>query len=112
MKRCERLLLVQKKVWTVFCAASIGNGDSSTEDSQIETYSVSFYDGEELLATQHVADGDCAEVSVAPEKNGYIFKGWYDAEGLFDFTTPITSNVMLIGDQVIKQGDVFIMEEN
>ena len=56
----------------------------------LPTYTVSFMDGETVVDSQSVKYGSVAEAPTAPEKAGYTFKGWVDAEGnAFDFDKEI-----------------------
>lgn len=63
------------------------------------TYEVAFNsNGGTTVATQKVENGKTAERPTDPKKTGYSFEGWYTDSALtkvFDFNTPITSNVTL-----------------
>lgn len=39
--------------------------------------------------------GGTVETPATPEKNGYDFAGWKNGDALFDFSTPITTNITL-----------------
>ncbi len=54
-------------------------------------YTVSFSDG---VPSQSVQVGTLATAPVV-SKDGYYFKGWYNGEEKFDFSTPITSDITL-----------------
>ncbi len=55
------------------------------------------YDVEGKITTQNVDVGDPISAPVAPEREGYEFKGWFadGAASAFDFTTPIENNLTL-----------------
>ena len=40
-------------------------------------YTVNFMDGEDVLFTQQVRHGARVERPASPEKEGYLFAGWY-----------------------------------
>lgn len=59
------------------------------------SYTVSFND-ENSYDAQTIVEGELAEKPADPTKEGYRFDGWYTEENtLFDFSTPITSDVKL-----------------
>ena len=57
----------------------------------LTTHTVSFSDGVESQTVENGAFATEPTVS----KDGYIFRGWYNGDTLFDFTQPITSDVCL-----------------
>lgn len=106
-KNCMALLVAM----SVVTAASmfVGCGDKkateevptteavSEEAGASETHVVTFYDsdGTTVLDTAEVADGACA-TEYTPEKDGYIFVGWFATPQMshkFDFATPVTEDV-------------------
>lgn len=106
-KKCMALLVAM----SVVTAASmlVGCGDKkatgevriteavSEEAGASETHVVTFYDsdGTTVLDTAEVADGACA-TEYTPEKDGYIFVGWFATPQMshkFDFATPVTEDV-------------------
>lgn len=75
--------------------SSVFTSDDSGEEAAA-SYTVTFYDsdGETVLTTQEVAEGDFAE-EYTPEKEGYSFTGWYATPTLshdFDFESEITAD--------------------
>lgn len=62
------------------------------------TYSVTYYDGNSVLATRNVEHGNTAP-SINTTKNGYSFVGWYTNSLLTTpyNSAPITSNTSLYG---------------
>jgi uncharacterized repeat protein (TIGR02543 family) len=62
----------------------------------LENFTVTFNsDGGSSVSAQEIADGNTATAPTAPTKDGYTFNEWYDGETLFNFTTPITSDITL-----------------
>ena len=60
------------------------------------SYTVAF-GGEGInLPSVPVIEGYPVARPTDPERVGYVFDGWYDAEGnLYDFSTPVTGNILL-----------------
>lgn len=59
-------------------------------------YTVSFdSDGGSFVASQTVESGKTAVEPRSPAKSGYTFDDWYKGSSVFDFSTPITSDLML-----------------
>ena len=71
--------------------------DNTTEDNdKITYYTVSFdSNGGTFVAAQTVASGTRATRPEEPNKNGYVFNGWYSGSTLFSFSTLITGNITL-----------------
>lgn len=60
----------------------------------VKVFTVSFFDGKELLIEQKVDQGACPEVLANPVKKGYIFKNWTTGgTNVFDFKSPINSSM-------------------
>ncbi|MDR0832161.1 MAG: InlB B-repeat-containing protein [Bacillales bacterium] len=53
------------------------SSSSSSSSSTINRYTVSFYDGEQLLASNTYDDGYSLNNVTSPEKDGYTFLRWY-----------------------------------
>lgn len=51
--------------------------------------------GGSAVSAQLVVDGDTAQVPAEPVKTGYIFQGWQLAGSDFDFSTPVTQDIIL-----------------
>ena len=61
-------------------------------------YSVSFFVGEELFASQFIAEGDSATYPEIPKADGFVFKKWCIDQGLsfeFDFANPIFEETVI-----------------
>ncbi len=77
-----------------------------TKGSDASTCAVTlmFNDGTSRTTVQTVQPGDCATYPGTPTRNGYRFQGWYtSASGgsLFDFSTPITSDITLYAQWIL-----------
>lgn len=107
-------------VLTVGAVAFTGCGSANTQSKNVvatenmateetESYTVTYYDsdGSTPLDEKKIAAGETAE-EYEPQKDGYIFAGWYATPQLshkFDFSTPIT------GDTEIFAGFVSSVED-
>jgi len=75
------------------------------------TFTVNFNSngGSEVLA-QIVEENQTVVEPEVPTRKGYIFKGWYLSDELYDFETPVTTNITLEArweiDESQKQGDI------
>ena len=69
---------------------------------KIKTYNVKFVSFDSVVATQVVEHGKTAERIKNPEVNDYVFKGWYLNGQLYDFNTPVTSDITLVAQWVTK----------
>lgn len=72
-------------------------GNMTLTANYIEQCKVTFSFGEEEgFSYDHLVDkGTAIEDFGAPEAEGYIFKGWYLGDELYDFDTPVTSDITL-----------------
>lgn len=85
---------------------------------QSTKYNVNFYDGDSLIFTEAVNDGDSVDFSlVDTEKEGYIFKGWYEDPEFniaYDEDAPVTSDLNLyahyIAHEDLTSGEIFASE--
>ncbi len=57
-------------------------------------YTVTFQDGSKV-STEILMEGDTVAKPEDPDRHGYRFKGWYDGDVIFDFSTPITADLTL-----------------
>ena len=63
----------------------------------INRYVVSFdTDGGSLITPRYVNENQLVSQPVSPTKENAIFEGWYLNNEIFDFNTPITSNITLV----------------
>lgn len=78
-----------------------------------QLFTVTFVDGEEVLQTETIENGNKVNVVEGPSKAGYIFAGWVDSnENEFNFDTPITSNTTIKAKYVIDRYYVLANGEN
>ena len=62
----------------------------------VVNYTVTFNsNGGSSVQSQTVESGSTATAPADPVKNGFSFKGWYLGGVLYDFATPVTSNITL-----------------
>ena len=81
------------------------------EAEDVTMYNVVFKDSDlSVLYTQSVKEGRACTIPNAPEKEGYIFFGWYsdsECQTEFDFNTKITSDITLyakwVADTFVKK---------
>ncbi len=67
-----------------------------TEAQQVEgTYTVTFKNGDKAVATQHIEDGNTATEPSSPTLSGNIFIGWEYNGSIWNFNTPIHSDMTL-----------------
>ena len=64
---------------------------------EANTYTVTFIANEQTIDTISVAYGNSVQAVKAPEQTGFAFIDWFlpDATTAFDFTAPITQNIVL-----------------
>lgn len=91
MKKLKWLSLVLTAVMCVFGVAAL----TACNDPKPTTYTVTFYDGTEVLDTKAVEEGKKVE-KWTPEKPGYNFDGWFAEPNFahdFPFDTAITKDM-------------------
>ena len=73
-----------------------GTDSSSSSSSTVSEFTVTYvYDnGDEAMQTTVAKDGFVVEPK-DPEKEGYVFLGWFVGDTLYNFTTPVTADVTL-----------------
>ena len=59
------------------------------------TFTVTYKDGETVLYTRKVAENNTAE-NIAVTKEGHTFKGWLLNNAEYDFTVPVTEDIILV----------------
>ena len=84
------LLLV---IGALFASGILSGND---DDKNTTSYEVSFIDGDDVIKTLNIKENNLVSRISDPEKEGYIFTGWYSDKELtneFDFeNTRITEN--------------------
>jgi len=82
--------------WSPALTEATKDGDYTANFKEvIREYSVSFYVGDSLVSSTKVPYGTSVEKPDDPTKEGYRFTGWSNNGAAFDFTTPITGDVIL-----------------
>ncbi|MCR5475357.1 MAG: Ig-like domain-containing protein [Lachnospiraceae bacterium] len=67
----------------------------------VTTYTVVFKDGDTVVDTQLVQDGQPAKIpALTPAKEGFSFLGWANGNKLWDFNQPVRFNLTLIAKYV------------
>lgn len=62
----------------------------------LNSYTVTFVDGETTLGTQTINHGGLVEEpEIAPVKEGYTFEGWLVNGEAYDFSTPVTGDLTI-----------------
>ncbi len=94
----------------------------AVQNASATVYTVYFKsNGGSYVSNQYVREGEKAVKPENPERNGYIFAGWYtdySCEHEFSFDTPVTQNITLyakwnridnLADDIIDLGDIVNM---
>lgn len=92
MKRTVKLLGLLLVVAMVISSMAIFVACDNTPTTK--EYTVTFYDGANVLKTENVKEGEKV-ASWTPSKDGYIFEGWYATPNFshkFDFDSAISEN--------------------
>lgn len=111
---------MKRKLFTILpllCGVALVMGVSSCDDPGPgpgpgpgpETHTVSYLDGETVLHTEEVEDGDTApEWDPTATVTDKTFLGWYGEPTLthaYDFTTPVTDDLSIFGSFVSYEED-------
>lgn len=95
MKRSVKLIGLLLIVVMIVSIASVLVACQDKDDApEIKEYTVTFYDGNDILKTQTVKDGEKV-ANWTPTKEGYTFVNWFATPNfvhLFDFDSAITEN--------------------
>ena len=62
---------------------------------QIQVFEVKFVDGDETLKTEEVNYGSKATELEVSAKEGYVFKGWYLNDEVYNFDTEVKDSITL-----------------
>ena len=105
MKRFLFYLLIS---FSLFSIASCGDDDDDDSKQttpsnnekpdpvETKTFTVTFNaDGGSEVAAQTVEDGKSATKPEDPTKERFNFEGWFNGESLYDFASPVTSDLTL-----------------
>ncbi len=69
-------------------------------------------DGGTFVAAQSIRRGQSAALPAPPEKEGYLFSGWYRDNALFDFATPVMENMTLTARWIVRTFTVSFDKDN
>ena len=79
--------------------SSGGNGGGGGGSSSVSSYTVSFNtNGADKIASRTVKKNETAKEPTEPEKDGFVFDGWYSDKNLtakYDFAEKVTKNITL-----------------
>ncbi|MDQ0091379.1 putative repeat protein (TIGR02543 family) [Paenibacillus anaericanus] len=122
MRKSRAIFMVLLSIFvSVFLLTACGKSDSTMEpgvsnntDSSKETiektlYTVTFYDmdGNTELSKEEVKESESAK-EYAPQKDNYIFMGWYGTPSLthkYDFSTPVTADTKIFAGFLEEKED-------
>lgn len=90
------------KVNTVTTSPKKPNNNNNKVDIE---YTVTFHNGDNII-TKKVKEKTLVLKPNDPVREGYTFIGWYYNNSLFDFNTPITSNITLFAQFEKKEEEV------
>lgn len=80
------------------------NGNTVIKAVWETVYTVTFdTNGGSDIPAQTVAEGGKVKMPDAPEKNGYIFDGWYRGDTAFDFSETVTGDITLTAQWRIRE---------
>lgn len=93
-KKLLMLLIAVISIAAAMCVF-VACGDDDGND-KVKTYTVSFdTDGAGTIAPVLVKDGETAEEPPEPQKDNWVFKGWFIGETEYDFSSPVKSELTL-----------------
>ena len=96
MKKIKNLII---PFLVISFSAGLISCKKKEKEKPVVMYTVSFYNGTELFESETINENDTAIApSDHPEKVDYEFAGWYvdeSYETLYDFATPVTSDLSL-----------------
>ena len=74
-------------------------------------YTVSYYDGSELLYSEEVEEGGFAALPATPQREGLVFLYWKNNGERFNFSTPVTDDVRLDAEWLdLSSGEIVVVE--
>lgn len=74
------------------------NNEGTTNSGSSDTYTVEFYNGNELLKTETVNAGEKCPEYIPEEKTDYTFMGWYSSRSVRDDTTKFSFDTLINED--------------
>lgn len=87
-------------LFLISCSDSIPTSSEPTSNptSAPTVFNVNFYDGETLLSTANVNQGEAVAKPIDPVKQDYTFNNWYTDNAfttVYDFSLPVNNNISL-----------------
>ncbi len=67
-----------------------------TNNNTESIFSITFLDDDTTIEVIEIAEGEKLTAPIPPTKNGYIFKGWFIGDDLYDFSYTIHQNLTLV----------------
>ena len=67
-----------------------------TNNNKENIFSITFLDDDTTIEIIEIAEGEKLTAPIPPTKNGYIFKGWFFGDDLYDFSYTIHQNLTLV----------------
>ena len=80
------------------------------EESEGNTHTVTFMDGDTVLKTEEVEDGATVSEYTPTKEGGYEFVDWFATPSKnheYDFTTPITDDVTIYAGFTLFKDDAY-----
>lgn len=82
------------------------NNEKTMNDSCVVSFNTM---GGTEIETQKVNCGVTIEKPVSPQKQGFIFEGWYYGDNLFDFNNKVTKNIVLKAKYIAQENTEVII---
>lgn len=79
--------------------------------SALETYTVTYKDGNDIFATRQVYENECAPI-LNPSKKGYTFDCWKYQNTEFDFSKPLNNDIILQAEWSINSYKIEFIANN
>ncbi len=93
----------------VGCKKSTYEFSDTTEDPQVESYTVTFESNGGSSVDAQTVEYSSTATSITPTKTDYTFDGWYSDSGLttaYDFSTEVTADITLYAKWTATSGEL------